>query len=627
ALCDVLPAVSHISAHRWRSLIEQTADKVLSRCIDLDPLGAVERRVSDGRSVWIEPTAARYSSNEVLTQEEHILTWAMAAQADDPASSTTVERGDLDVAQFDAAASVAGHDRLVLVVGPAGTGKTRTLAAAAADLGGHGRMVFGLAPTAKAARVLERDTRMPADTVAKLLYEWSRADRAPEPPYRLSPGSTVVVDEASMVSTPDLYPLVRLAETQRWRLVLVGDHRQLQAVGRGGMFAELCLNRRVEELERLHRFTHPWEAAASLKLRSGDPRALDAYEGRDRIVAGPLDEHVERMAQTWISSDRRGDSVALVASTNDHVDAINRHVQAARLARYEIDPHWQAAIGGDEVAHGGDVVVTRRNDRQLITDGGHPVRNRETWTVDQVRPDGSLTVSQRQGHGTVVLPADYVQQHVRLGYAATEHGYQSDTVTTGIALTSSTTTRRGLYVAATRGRDTNLLLVVTDSNDVTEARNVLEGVLALDRADVPAVTQRRALAQAVSRPAAEATSPARLSPATQPRCPVPAWFDQLLDDTRQQAAADERSNDERHITGRRLIEQSNDARDVLRRVRAETAAARTEYAGVIRRLENAEASRRIAARVVDECGWRGRHRARQHLADADAAVISARSTL
>ena len=110
--------------------------------------------------------------------------------------------------------------------------------------------VFGVAPTAKAARVLERDTGMRADTVAKLLHEWQRPDRPPLPEYRLGSGATLVVDEAGMVSTPALHQLVSLAEANQWRLVLVGDHRQLQAVGRGGLFAELCANGRVDELER-----------------------------------------------------------------------------------------------------------------------------------------------------------------------------------------------------------------------------------------------------------------------------------------------------------------------------------------------------------------------------------------
>ena len=65
-----------------------------------------------------------------------------------------------------------------------------------------------------------------------------------------------------------------------------------------------------------------------------------------------------------------------------------------------------------------------------------------------------LTVTREHGHGTVTLPADYAQTNVRLGYAATEHGYQSDTVDHSVSLVSAVTTRRGLYVAATRGPST-----------------------------------------------------------------------------------------------------------------------------------------------------------------------------
>ena len=237
-------------------------------------------------------------------------------------------------------------------------------------------------------------------------------------------------------------PARRLAEANRWRLVLVGDHRQLQAVGRGGLFAELCATGRVDELERLHRFTHRWEAAASLLLRSGDPRALDAYQAHDRIIPGSLDAHLERMATTWIDHHQRGETVALVASTNEHVDAINR---ACKLPGYagHLDADTVAPIAGGEHVHVGDVVATRRNDRTLITSAGEPVRNRETWTVTAIGTRRSLTVTREQGHGSVTLPADYVREHVRLGYAATEHGYQSDTVDHSIALPSSATTRRG----------------------------------------------------------------------------------------------------------------------------------------------------------------------------------------
>jgi hypothetical protein len=88
---------------------------VVDHLVDLDPACDTTRRGSDGRSVWIEPSAPRFTSEPVLAQEEAIVTWAMAAQADPPAPSTTLNRDGLDPLQADAAAAVAGDDRLVLV--------------------------------------------------------------------------------------------------------------------------------------------------------------------------------------------------------------------------------------------------------------------------------------------------------------------------------------------------------------------------------------------------------------------------------------------------------------------------------------------------------------------------------
>ena len=188
AICDLQRPVSQQSGHGWAATLERATDHVVAQLVDLDPPGDATRRGSDGRSVWIEPTAPRFTSEPVLAQEEAILTWAMAAQADPPAPSTTVNRDGLDPLQADAAAAVAGHDRLVLVVGPAGAGKTRMLTAAADDLHAHGRVVFAVAPTAKAARTVERDTGIPADTVAKLLHECQRTDRPPLPEFQLPAG-------------------------------------------------------------------------------------------------------------------------------------------------------------------------------------------------------------------------------------------------------------------------------------------------------------------------------------------------------------------------------------------------------------------------------------------------------
>ncbi len=368
-----------------------------------------------------------------------------------------------------------------------------------------------LARTGRVVRLA--DVPPPADTVAKLLHEWSRTDRAPLEEYRLPAGTTVIVDEAGLLGTRSLHQLVHVAEREKWRLALVGDRRQLQAVGRGGLFNELCATSRVHELARLHRFHQPWEAEASLRLRAGDPSGLDAYEDRGRIVAGGFGEHLDQIAKDWIGLTSAGKTVAITAATNDHVDALNDAVQRLRLIVGQLDAGPATPIAASEHAYPGDPVATRRNDRRLRATAGEPVRNRDLWMVTAVCHDGSLTVSHLGGHGTVMLPCDYVRDHVRLGYAATEHGNQADTVDVGIQLVSPATTRRGLYVGTTRGREENRIHVVTERADPAEARDVLEAVLAYDRADVPAVTQRRHLAQ-TERPESS----------REPDQVVPAWL-------------------------------------------------------------------------------------------------------
>ena len=135
--------------------------------------------------MWVDPLAPHLTTEQILAEEERIVVWATDAQLGSPTPSTTVKVVGLDVCQADAARAIAGHDRLVVVVGPAGAGKTTMLERAVADLHTHDRPVLGVAPTAKAARVLERETRMRCDTVAKLLWEHTRADRDPLPEYQL----------------------------------------------------------------------------------------------------------------------------------------------------------------------------------------------------------------------------------------------------------------------------------------------------------------------------------------------------------------------------------------------------------------------------------------------------------
>ncbi|MGB8859848.1 MAG: AAA family ATPase, partial [Ilumatobacteraceae bacterium] len=332
-----------------------------------------------------------------------------------------------------------------------------------------------------------------SDTVAKLLYEWSRPDRPPGDWWQLGPHATVAVDEAGMLGTHDLHRLVQLARHQMWRLVLVGDPHQLQAVGLGGMFAELCYAGRTIELERIHRFVNPWEATASLQLRHGDTRSLDAYEDHGRIIPGSIDQHLDTIVTYWTECRDHGESLAITTTRNEHVDLINDCIQGERGERGELDRSRRADTADGIGAWVGDLIATRRNDRTLITSTGQFVRNRDQWIVTAIDGHGDITAARIDGGGVVVLPAEYARDHVRLGYAATEPGNQSDTQDRSITLATGSTTGRGLYVGMTRGRQANHVLVVTDTNDLGAASDLLERVITCDRADVPAVTRREQL--------------------------------------------------------------------------------------------------------------------------------------
>jgi conjugative relaxase-like TrwC/TraI family protein len=338
AICDLAAPVPQRSGPDWARLVEAAADRMLAACVDLDPPDpAASIRASDGRWLWIAPIESHLTHETVLAQEERILLFAHEAAETSASPSTTVRTKDLDVLQAGAAAAVAGHDRLVLIVGPAGTGKTTTLRAAAEDLRRTGRAVFGVAPTAKAAKVLHDEIGIRSDTVAKLLYEWRKA--VPGDRRRLPPASTVIVDEAGMVGTGALDELTTLAVSQRWRLVLVGDPRQLQAVGRGGMFDELCRSVPAHELATIHRFHHRWEQAASLRLRSGDAAALDAYADHDRVHAGTFDELAERAAHRRARADAAGHTVAVVAETKVGVARLAVELGTELPPRHERGDH------------------------------------------------------------------------------------------------------------------------------------------------------------------------------------------------------------------------------------------------------------------------------------------------
>ena len=427
---------------------------------------------------------------------------------------------------------------LDLLVGPAGTGKSTAMAGLrAAWEAEHGAgSVTGLAPSAAAAEVLGEDMGIDTDNLAKWLYEHrqrgqrsrelgelrqkvrliERTGRVPSSRllasvashevalsrWTLREGQLIVVDEASLASTFALDELTSAALEARAKVVLVGDGAQLSSVDAGGMFRTLVRDRGSDAptLADVRRFSAGWEKEASLGIRNGTSSALGAYATNERITDGTRDEMLDALYDAWRADGERDLLSLMLASDTATVNELNARARAERVASGAIVDEG-VDIAGALTAGVNDLVVTRENNRRLTTDTGW-VKNGDVWIVSAIHVDGSLTVTRIGGNSTVLLPASYVAQNVELAYATTVHRAQGRTVDTAHAFVSPTTTREVLYVALTRGSESNHLYVDTHYDpdpdtghdgltEIPTALEVLAGVLHHEGADVSATDMIR----------------------------------------------------------------------------------------------------------------------------------------
>lgn len=450
-------------------------------------------RRSDGTSLFRPQHSVTFTSTSILAAEDRLLARGENRSAPVVALDLieSVVRSEvlghrLSSEQTATLASIAVSGRQVdLLIGPAGAGKTTAMRALhQAWTNAQGRdSVVGLAPSAAAADVLAHDLGVPCDNTAKWLHEHDHG-RA-----MFRRGQLVIVDEATLAGTLTLDRLTGLAAAAGAKVLLVGDWAQLQSIDAGGAFPLLAEARDdTPELTEVHRFTHDWERDASLDLRHGRTKAISAYVRHDRIKDGAHADMLDAAYLTWRNDLANGLSSVLVTDSTDAMVELNERARAERLQDGETLPTREVDLHDGTRASAGDLIITRRNQRRLVVEHGSWVKNGDRWRVTDVRADGSL-VAQRPGGRTtasVVLPADYVTEHVDLGYAVTAHRAQGLTVDTAHVVVPSSTTRENLYVAMTRGRDSNIAYVALDqpddfhavptSEDVT-ATSVLFGVL------------------------------------------------------------------------------------------------------------------------------------------------------
>jgi hypothetical protein len=164
---------------------------------------------------------------------------------------------------------------------------------------------------------------------------------------------------------------------------------------------------------------------------------------------------VEAAVDGWFEARHAGGRPVLLAGTNDLVDRLNDAVLARLRSVGELEP-----IGGDRFSVGERIVLRRNAILPTAPSGEARVANGQTGTVTGVTSAG-LVVRLDGRHEELVLPADYVSSAVSHAYALTIHRAQGGTWDQAIVVGADGLYREGAYVALSRGRAGNHL-VLTD---------------------------------------------------------------------------------------------------------------------------------------------------------------------
>jgi exodeoxyribonuclease V alpha subunit len=151
------------------------------------------------------------------------------------------------------AIGLAVTQKLLVITGGPGTGKTTLIQGIIAILEKKGVAVLLAAPTGRAAKRMTEATGREARTLHRMLEFSPKSNafgRGPDNPLE---ADLVIVDEASMIDTVMAYNLLRALKPQ-CQVVVVGDVDQLPSVGPGSVLLDLIRSKAVPVVTLAHIF-------------------------------------------------------------------------------------------------------------------------------------------------------------------------------------------------------------------------------------------------------------------------------------------------------------------------------------------------------------------------------------
>ncbi|NJK50086.1 relaxase domain-containing protein, partial [Candidatus Gracilibacteria bacterium] len=296
---------------------------------------------------------------------------------------------------------VTSSDAIVLVQGDAGVGKTYTMKALKETIGAL--PIRGLAPSAAAAEVLQKESDISSQTLASYLLISDE---------RLPKNELLLVDEAGMLSTLQMEQLLEKAQATNSRIILVGDTKQLGAIEAGAPFKLLQnqgfptaiidqnlrqsdpLLKQIVNLMATHDKDEESVNQAYQKLNErGKIQQIESESERiDAIAHDYLSRQQEVRSRTLILAGTKADSIAITTAVRSGLieegTLGNESLIISTLRRFDLD---KFAITQSHHYQKGDVIKFQNENAQFSSYFYYRVSavNPQTNTANLIDASGS----------------------------------------------------------------------------------------------------------------------------------------------------------------------------------------------------------------------------------------------
>ncbi len=367
---------------------------------------------------------------------------------------------------------LAAKNRILIVTGGPGCGKTTVIKALSYLFKSTGKILQLAAPTGRAAQRMAQVCEHPASTIHRLLRFDPRKGKFQYGIDDPLPAQAIIIDEASMIDVPLAFALFQSISNNA-TLILVGDKDQLPSVGPGKVFGDLINSKSVptiflsqifrrSEESTINHIAHLINAGSLPEIPEPDGKTkVDAYflPRKDAEDAALM---IEKLVSDQIPRKFGIDTNDILVLTPSNrgplgTQSLNLRLQAKLNPPGSVDSEQEIKLATYDLRVR-DRICQRVNNYDIDEAG---VFNGDTGVVDNInKTDSIVTIDLWDGR---LIKYSFGQlNELSLAYASTVHRAQgSEIPCVVLALHEShfaLLERQLIYTAVTRAK--KLLIIV-----------------------------------------------------------------------------------------------------------------------------------------------------------------------